>query len=210
MLLSFAQWIQATEFFTYLRGSAYAYPIVLSLHMVTLAMFGGMILMTDLRLLGVAMRRRPVADVMDQLRMAKRWGLVVMVCIGVLLAGCKAEEYYYNIFFRLKLTVLGLIIIHALTFRRSVYAQAAEMDRTGIVPGNARLAAALSLVLWIGVACMGRGIGYIDPPFGIHAQFDVPCSVGDLACVRAQNPRRAVTAGIGARTHAEGPGYMAR
>lgn len=170
MLLSFAQWIQATDFFTYLRGSGYTYPVILSMHMVTLAMFGGMILMTDLRLLGVAMRSRPVADVMDQLRMAKRWGLVLMVALGVLLAGCKAEEYYYNIFFRLKLLLLAVIIVHALTFRRSVYARAAEMDRAGNIPGNAKLAAGLSLLLWIGVACMGRGIGYIDPPLGIHAQ----------------------------------------
>jgi hypothetical protein len=44
------------------------------------------------------------------------------------------------------------------------------MDRAGRVPGNAKLAAALSLLLWAGVACMGRGIGYVDPPFGIHAQ----------------------------------------
>ena len=52
MLLSFAQWIQFTGFFTALRGSAYVYPIVMSLHMVGIAFFGGMVLMTDLRLLG--------------------------------------------------------------------------------------------------------------------------------------------------------------
>lgn len=170
MLLSFALWIQATDFFTYLRGSGYVYPCILSLHMVTLATFGGMILMTDLRMLGWAMRSRPVADVVDQLRMTKRWGLALMVTLGFLLASCKAEEYYYNIFFRLKLLLLSLIILHSLAFRRVVYAQAAEMDRAGRVPGNAKLAAALSLLLWAGVACMGRGIGYIDPPFGIHAQ----------------------------------------
>jgi hypothetical protein len=32
------------------------------------------------------------------------------------------------------------------------------------------VAALLSLILWATVACMGRGIGYIEPPFGIHAQ----------------------------------------
>ncbi len=110
MLLSFALWIQATDFFTYLRGSGYVYPCILSMHMVALAMFGGMILMTDLRMLGWAMRSRPVADVVDQLRVTKRWGLVLMVTLGVLLACCKAEEYYYNIFFRVKLILLGLII----------------------------------------------------------------------------------------------------
>jgi len=170
VILTFAQWIQLTDFFTYLRGSAYSYPVILSLHMVVLATFGGLILMTDLRLLGLAMRRRPVADVVDQFRRTKRVGLVMMVTLGLLLAGCKAEEYYFNIFFRLKLTLLALVIVHALVFRTSVYSRAAEMDRAGRIPGNAKLAAALSLILWAGIACMGRGIGYVDPPFGIHAQ----------------------------------------
>jgi hypothetical protein len=170
MLLSFALWIQATDFFTYLRGSGYVYPAVLSLHMVALATFGGMILMTDLRMLGLAMRNHPVSDVVDQLRMTKRWGLVFIATCGILLAGCKAEEYYYNIFFRMKLLLLLLVIVHAVAFRGVVYRRAAEMDRAGRVPGIAKLAAVLSLLLWAAIACMGRGIGYIDPPFGIHAQ----------------------------------------
>ena len=82
MLLSFAQWIQFTTFFTALRGSANVYPIVMSLHMVGIALFGGMILMTDLRLLGWAMRKRSVADVMEQLRVPKRWGLLLTATCG--------------------------------------------------------------------------------------------------------------------------------
>jgi hypothetical protein len=169
MLLSLALRIQATDFFTYLRGSGYVYPAILSLHMVAIAFFGGMILMTDMRLLGLAFRRRPVADLMDQLRVPKRYGFLLAATCGLLMLGCKAEEYYYNIFFRLKVSLLILVVVHALAFRGSVYNKAAEFDRSGI-PGRAKLAAALSLLLWIGIACMGRGIGYIEPPFGIHAQ----------------------------------------
>ena len=74
---------------------------------------------------------------------------------------------------RLKVSLLILVVVHALVFRGSVYNRAAEFDRDG-VPGRAKLAAALSLLLWISIACMGRGIGYIEPPFGIHAQlFDL-------------------------------------
>jgi hypothetical protein len=169
MLLSFALRIQATDFFTYLRGSGYVYPAILSLHMVAIAFFGGMILMTDMRLLGLAFTRRPVADLMDQLRVPKRYGFLLAATCGLLMLGCKAEEYYYNAFFRAKVALLILVVVHALAFRGSVYNRAAEFDRDG-VPGRAKLAAALSLLLWIGIACMGRGIGYIEPPFGIHAQ----------------------------------------
>jgi hypothetical protein len=171
MLLSFAQWIQLTGFFTALRGSAYVYPIVLSLHMVGLAFFGGMVLMTDMRLLGWAMRKRSVSDVVGQFRIAKRWGLLLIVTCGILMAGSKAEEYYYNAFFRTKLILLAAVLVFELIFYRSVYANPAALDRTPSAPGSAKIAAALSLLLWTSIACCGRGIGYIEPPLEkIHAQ----------------------------------------
>jgi hypothetical protein len=171
MLLAFAQWIQATAFFTWLRGSANTYPIIMSLHMVGIALFGGMILMTDMRLLGWGMQKRPIADVVNQFRVPKRWGLLLTVTCGILMAGSKAEEYYYNAFFRTKLILLATVIVFELVFYRSVYANPAALDRTPQIPGTAKTAAALSLVLWISIACCGRGIGYIEPPLDkIHAE----------------------------------------
>jgi hypothetical protein len=176
-LLSVAQWVQFTGFFTALRGSWYIYPIVMSSHLAGIALFGGTILATDLRLLGVAMRQRPVADVVGQLRPLKHLGLTIVVICGILMLGSKAEEYYYNVFFRVKMTVLALIVIHALVFRPSVYARVAEFDRTGRIPGRAKLAAALSLVLWTCMVVCGRGIGYIEPPLDkIHAQRNAPAT----------------------------------
>jgi hypothetical protein len=174
MLLSFVQWIQLTDFFTALRGSAYVYPIVLSLHMVGIALFGGLILMTDLRLLGVTMRKWSIADVVNQFRVPKRWGLLLTATCGFLMFGSKAEEYYYNAFFRTKLVLLALVLVSELVFYRSVYANPAVLDQAPTVPANAKLAAAISLLLWTSIACCGRGIGYIEPPLDkIHAQIHV-------------------------------------
>jgi hypothetical protein len=169
VLISLAKWLQATDLFTYLRESRWPYPIILSLHMVTIAFFGGMIAITDLRLLGLAMRNRPVSDVLDQLRIPKRVGFVVMVTLGFLLFGCKAEEYYYNPFFRAKIALLGFVAVHAAIFRDPVYNAAERLDRSGPLPAKPRVAAILSLILWSAIACMGRGVGYLDPPFGIQA-----------------------------------------
>ena len=183
MLLSFVQWLQATEFFTILRGSSYVYPIVMALHMIGIAMFGGMVLMTDMRLLGWAMRKRSMADVVDQFRVPKRWGLLLTVACGILMFGSKAEEYYYNVFFRTKLILLGLVLIQELVFYNSVYANPTALDQAPRIPGSAKLAAALSLLLWISIACCGRGIGYIEPPLDkIHAQL-LPVS-----CVKERSP----------------------
>jgi hypothetical protein len=154
-----------------MRESWHVYPVVMSIHLLCIALFGGMVLLTNMRLLGVSMRNRPVSDVVEQLRVPKRIGLIVIVICGILMLGSKAEEYYYNDFFRLKMVLLALMFLHGWIFRRSVYYNTAEMDRAGKVPGRAKLAASLSLLLWISIACAGRGIGYIEPPLDkIHAQ----------------------------------------
>ena len=171
MLLSFAQWIQSTDLFTAVRMSWYVYPAIMSLHLVAIAVFGGMILVGNLRLLGVAMRNRPVSEVIGQMRVPKRIGFVLVAACGLLLAGSKAEEYYYNRFFWLKMALLALIAAHGIIFRSSVYNKTAELDRLKRMPGRAKLAASLSLILWISVACAGRGIGYLDPPLDkLHAR----------------------------------------
>jgi hypothetical protein len=169
-VLEFAQWIQSTDWATYLRISAYVYPIILSAHLTGIALFAGTVLATDLRLLGVVMRNQPVSDVVNQLRWPKRIGFLIVATCGFLLASSKAEEYYYNSFFRLKLALFALVAVHALVFRGSVYNNAAALDQARRMPGNAKLAAALSLLLWISIACAGRGIGYIEPPLSkLHA-----------------------------------------
>ena len=169
-LLSFAQWLQDTSFATALRGSWYVYPVVLSLHVVYIAFFGGMIFVVNMRLLGLAFRSYSISDLINQLRWPKRIGFLLVLTCGALLASSKAEEYYYNVFFWTKMTLLVLIGVHGVIFRRSVYRNTAALDKASSIPGMAKLAASLSLMLWIGVAIAGRGIGYIEPPIEkLHA-----------------------------------------
>jgi hypothetical protein len=190
-ILSICQALQFTDFFTALRGSWYVYPAVMSMHLVGIGVFGGMILAVDLRLLGVGLRKRPVADVVNQLRWLKRIGFVVVATCGFLMFGSKAEEYYYNIFFRTKMVILALIFLHLLIFRKSVYQRVAEFDKAGRIPGRAKLAAALSLTLWLCMVIAGRGIGYIEPPLDkIHAGLhDRGLSSGDWTQIASELKR---------------------
>jgi hypothetical protein len=132
--------------------------------MVAIAFFGGLILMTDLRLLGLAMGRRTVSDVVDQLRIPKRVGFVCAATCGILLFGSKAEDYSHNAYFQLKMLLLALVAVHALCFRQSVYNRAEELDRDPRIPVRAKIAAGLSLLLWVGIFCAGRGIGFVRAP----------------------------------------------
>jgi Zn-dependent membrane protease YugP len=70
--------IQSSEFFTAVRQSALFYPAVMATHLSCIAIFGGMILATNLRLLGLALTSTPLASVIESTRMWKRIGFVVI------------------------------------------------------------------------------------------------------------------------------------
>jgi hypothetical protein len=156
--------IQNTDFFTAMRESELVYPIVLSLHLTSIAVFGGMILMTDLRLLGLAMQKRTVTDVITQLRIWKYVGFVIMISCGIMLGGAKFGTYYDNPYFQMKMSLLFLVGVHALVFRRSVYGNTVNLDRAPEMPRVAKVAACLSLALWLGIMSCGRWIAYFERP----------------------------------------------
>jgi hypothetical protein len=162
-ILPFMQSLQSMDFATMVRESSLVYPIILSTHLAGMGLFGGMIAMTDLRILGIAMTGRPMADVHNQLRPYKHLGLTLVVVCGALLAWSKAAIYWPNPFFKLKLSLLVAVAIHALIFRGSVYKNLGEMDKFGKATSAAKLAAILSLILWIALVTAGRWIGYWEP-----------------------------------------------
>ena len=168
MVISLLIWLENLTPFSDLRSSAYLYPVILALHLSAISLFGATIVATDLRLLGVALSGSPATDVIRRLRTPKRIGFILAATCGFLLFASKAEEYYYNPFFRTKMALFALIAIHALVFRSSVYAEPAVSDSTWPRPAFARLAAILSLTLWIAVLCAGRAIGYVDGRAGMH------------------------------------------
>ena len=79
--------IQNSGFFTAVRQSEVFYPTVLATHLTCIAIFGGMILTTNLRLPGLALKRTPAIEVIDSMWNAKRIGFIVMLGCGILLAG---------------------------------------------------------------------------------------------------------------------------
>jgi hypothetical protein len=158
--VNIAHSIQSIGWLSDFSESVLAYPIVLSIHLTCIALFGGMILMTDLRLLGLTFKSVTITEMVISLRPWKRVGGTIMIAMGLLLAACEAEKYAPNPYFWTKMIVLGLIGVHALIFRPIVYNQTEELDRSAVIPTKAKVAAILSLVLWTTMFTMGRLIAY--------------------------------------------------
>jgi hypothetical protein len=154
--------IQSIGFLTAFSESVLAYPIVLSIHLACIALFGGMILATDLRLLGLTYKSLTITEVVTSLRPWKRVGGTIMIAMGLPLAASEAEKYAPNPFFWTKMIILGLIGVHALIFRPIVYSKTEELDQSPVIPTKAKVAAILSLGLWTTMFVMGRLIAYWD------------------------------------------------
>jgi uncharacterized protein DUF6644 len=88
--------IQSIDFLATFSESVLAYPIVLSIHLACIALFGGMILATNLRLLGLTFKSLTITEVVTSLRPWKRVGGIVMIGTGLLLATSEAEKYAPN------------------------------------------------------------------------------------------------------------------
>jgi len=152
------EWIESTDLSTAIREGALYYPIIGGVHLLGIALFGGMVLATDFRLLGWAMRRIPVSDIVRQLQNWKRAGFVVLTASGLLLAWAEPQKLYRSPAFWVKMALLALVGVHALVFRARVYGNADRLDVA--VTAEARLAAAISLLLWAGLIVSGRLIAY--------------------------------------------------
>jgi hypothetical protein len=163
--MTIAHDIQSIGFLTGIRESALVFPILLATHLAIIAAFGGMILMTDMRLLDLGLKSRPVSAVVGGVRIAKRFGFVLMVSVGLLLGLSEAEKYSINPFFWIKMTLLVCVLIHGAVFKSSVYdaAVAGKFDAPGSISKTARTAAWLSIIMWIAIPVMGRLIGYYEP-----------------------------------------------
>jgi hypothetical protein len=121
-----------------------------------LALIGGAVLVVDLRLLGLGLRRQSVAQLA---RDAQPWlagGLVVMVVSGILLFLSEAVKCYYSAAFLTKMTFLFPAIVFTFTVRRRV----AAADDTRVRPLWRKLVALVSVTLWTVVAASGRWIGF--------------------------------------------------
>ena len=159
-MLAFCQWLGSTPWSVALHESILVYPIVESVHVLTLCLFLGLVVMLDLRLLGVTMLKTPVSEVVGRLVPWTIAGFVVMVISGSLLFYAIPVKTYLNIFFRLKVLFLLLAGANIAVFHRTIFRRMNEWDLDPVPPLRARVAGGVSLVLWAGIVVAGRMIAY--------------------------------------------------
>ncbi len=159
-MLTFLEWLGSTSWSIALLESLYMWPLLESTHVLSLGLFVGTAVINDLRLLGWTMNRVPVSEVTGRLLPWTRLGFVIMVTTGLLLFYANPVRYYHNIFFRLKVLLMIVAGLNAFAFHRGIHRRVAEWDLDAVLPREARLAGAVSLVAWALIVVSGRMIAY--------------------------------------------------
>lgn len=150
-------WLGETPPGKFLAESTPAFAVTQAAHILSFGILGGAILALDLAALGVIFRSSPLAQTGRQLFPVFLSALVAAAASGVLLVAAGPLKYFTNPLFPVKLGALAL----ALAAHVALYPVL-----TGRNGGNhARLVGSLlgllSLLLWFGVAILGRWIGLI-------------------------------------------------
>ena len=164
-VLGLMQSLEATSASTYLRESLWTYPIIESVHVLSLALFLGFAILLDLRLLGVGMRHVKVSELTEQILPWTFIGAAIMVVSGVLLFIGDPAKFYGSIFMRIKFLMLAAAVLNAWYFHHSTdyLIRLPEWDGSMATPMRAKVAAVASILLWCLIVAMGRWIAYFLP-----------------------------------------------
>lgn len=161
-ILDICTWLEATPLAVAISESEWLYPTIETVHVLALTMVFGSIAMLDLRLLGVANRNRGVMRMTNETLPWTWIAFVIATISGSLLFVSAATKYYENTPFRIKLVLLAMAGVNMAVFHLTGYRSVALWDNRLPTPRAARIAAGLSLVIWLGVVFAGRWIGFVD------------------------------------------------
>jgi uncharacterized protein DUF6644 len=155
-LLGFFQWCEQSGIGNAIRRSSWLFPLIEAIHLLGLGVIGGAVLVVDLRLLGLGLRRQSTAQLT---RDAQPWlvgSLILMIITGGLLFLSEAIKCYYHEAFWFKMTSLFLAIVFTFTVQRKV----TMSDEGRVNPLWGKVVALVSVALWSGVGIGGRWIGF--------------------------------------------------
>ena len=143
-----------------IRENDVLFPLIESVHVVSICLVVGSILVVDLRLLGLASVSRPVSRVTSGILPLTWSAFAVAVASGFLLFISNATKYLANGYFVAKILLicvagLNMAIFHAISAR-----DLPKWEKQKTLPFSARLAGGLSILLWVSVVTCGRWIGF--------------------------------------------------
>ena len=157
-LLPIFEWVKYSSWIGIL-GTTYGsiYATVEAGHLLSMATIGGVVLATDLRLLGIVFRDVPSETLTRGTDKVFKLALVVAILTGIFCAAGVADKVYYMQVFWFKMLVLAAGSGFVFFIKQPLLN---SMPHAQINPWLLRLLAITSILIWFTVAATGRWIGF--------------------------------------------------
>lgn len=155
-LLFIFEWLDASILADMSKAYGGVFAMVQVVHLVALAMLGGAVLVSDLRLLGILLTDVSSESVVNNM---DRWfsrALIVIAVSGVFMSSAVAIKLYYNEMFWAKMIGLSFGAAFVYFVRRPLL----RHPHQTINVWSIRLIAVSSMIIWFTVAASGRWIGF--------------------------------------------------
>jgi len=161
----FSTWLHHTTLSWAVAGGVpWIWPLCETLHFMGLALLVGIVGVLDLRMLGVA-KALPLGP-LQRLMPWAILGFTINLVTGFLFFTGDPTQYLHNVAFAWKLIFIGLAGVNVILFYvTGLYRRVDNVAAGHDVPPAAKLVAAVSLVLWIGVMYWGRMLPFIGNAF---------------------------------------------
>lgn len=140
--------------------SAFAFPLIDAAHILFQAFVVGSIAALDLRLLGLAFAQRRVSELAQRVLPWTWLAFAGATVTGVVLFALNVARFVDNRSFAIKMGLMLLAGANMLAFHKGIYRSVSAWDLESPPPARARIAGAVSLLLWIGVVFFGRYLWY--------------------------------------------------
>lgn len=157
-LLPFFEWLKYSSWIGYLGitfGSVYA--TVQAVHLISMAIIGGTVLVTDLRLLGVLLKDIPSETITKGTHQCFKYSLSVAIATGIFCAAGVADKVYYMPVFWIKMLALLVGSCFMFFIKQPLLNSRSHSE---IDPWILRILAVASITIWFTVAATGRWIGF--------------------------------------------------
>jgi hypothetical protein len=156
-LLGYFEWMEASLLGTIGKTYGGIYAVAQSMHLMSLVVLGGAVIVTDFRLLEILLKDIPSETVVAQ---AHRWfkvALYSVIVTGVFMAAAVALRLYYNQFFWAKMLSLLVGVLFVFLIKLPLLNSGPHSQLRPLV---VKFVALASIAVWFTVAATGRWIGF--------------------------------------------------
>ena len=155
-LLSMFTALEESPIGVFMKDKPATFALVEAVHLMALAVLGGAVFTSDLRLLGVVLRDVPSNAVTQSAHKFFKIALIVLLITGFFMLAGVATKCYHNEYYWVKMYTLAGGIVFAFAVRQPLL----RRDHALIKPVTLKFVALASMSIWFIVAASGRWIGF--------------------------------------------------